>query len=102
MSQLEKYHDNGVLLFSPNFFVFLHAQGNDAAQDKFDYECENGEGWVKNLVSPVWSPENTDEACSSNQACSSGVCLVTNVTDATLGRKVIHLFSGQRGRGGHL
>lgn len=39
-------------------------------------------------MSPVWDPENTDEACWSNTACSSGVCVVTNDTDPTLGHKV--------------
>lgn len=64
------------------------SKDKSAAEDETDYECDNGVGWVENLASPVWSPENTDEACWSNSACDSGVCLVTNVTDATLGHKV--------------
>ncbi|CBJ48823.1 putative growth-on protein GRO10 [Ectocarpus siliculosus] len=63
-------------------------QDNSAATDKYDYECDNGEGWVKDLQTPVWDPLNTDEACWSNDACDSGVCVVTNVTEATLGTKV--------------
>lgn len=63
-------------------------QDNSAATDKYDYECGNGEGWVKDLQTPVWDPLNTDEACWSNDACESGVCVVTNVTDTTLGTKV--------------
>ncbi|CAM9516340.1 unnamed protein product [Ascophyllum nodosum] len=63
-------------------------QEKDAATNKYDYECSNGEGWVENLVSPLWSPDNTDEACWSNSACESGVCVVTNETDPNLGHKV--------------
>lgn len=66
----------------------LVVQDNSAAVDKIDYECSNGEGWVETLASPVWSPENTDEACWSNSACQSGVCVVTNTTDVSLGHKV--------------
>lgn len=58
------------------------------ATDKYDYECSNGQGWVKTLETPVWSPANTAEACWANNACESGVCVVTNDTDATLGSKV--------------
>lgn len=63
-------------------------QNKEAATDKYDYECSNGEAWVKTLESPVWSPSNTDEACWANDACGSGVCVVTNDTDTTLGSKV--------------
>ena len=63
-------------------------QDKTAATDKYDYECSNGEGWVKDIKTPLWSPDNTDEACYSNDACDSGVCVVTNETDATLGTKV--------------
>ncbi|CAM9990627.1 unnamed protein product, partial [Choristocarpus tenellus] len=55
-------------------------QGNSVAVDKLDYECSNGEGWVAELASPVWSTENTDVACTSNPSCSSQVCVVTNTT----------------------
>ncbi|CAN0365873.1 unnamed protein product, partial [Hapterophycus canaliculatus] len=56
-----------------------------AATDKYDYECDNGEGWVKKLEEPLWNSDNTDEACWSNDACESGVCVVTNTTDVALG-----------------
>eukprot|EP00752_Nemacystus_decipiens_P009947 g8870.t1 len=63
-------------------------QDKTAATDKYDYECSNGEGWVKDLAEPLWNPTNTDEACWSNDACDSGVCVVTNETDSNLGTKV--------------
>ncbi|CAN0017698.1 unnamed protein product [Scytosiphon promiscuus] len=63
-------------------------QDKSAATDKYDYECDNGEGWVKELQEPVWNSQNTDEACWSNDACESQVCVVTNTTDVTLGTKV--------------
>lgn len=63
-------------------------QDKTAATDKYDYECSNGEGWVKDIQTPLWNPDNTDEACWSNDACNSGVCVVTNETDISLGTKV--------------
>ena len=63
-------------------------QDKTAATDKYDYECSNGEGWVKDIAEPLWNPANTDEACWSNDACDSGVCVVTNETDTSLGTKV--------------
>lgn len=63
-------------------------QDKTAATDKYDYECSNGEGWIETVQTPLWNPVNTDKACWSNSACDSGVCVVTNVTDSTLGTKV--------------
>lgn len=45
-------------------------------------------GWVQTLEAPVWSPANTNEECWANNACESGVCVVTNDTDVSLGTKV--------------
>eukprot|EP00903_Cladosiphon_okamuranus_P014280 g13263.t1 len=63
-------------------------QDKTAATDKYDYECSNGEGWVKDIQEPLWDSHNTDEACWSNDKCDSGVCVVTNQTDTELGTKV--------------
>jgi len=62
-------------------------RGRQYGEPKEDYECSNGEGWVQNVVSPVWSDENQPEECTQDSKCSSGKCILTNVTDTDKGTK---------------
>jgi signal peptide peptidase-like protein 2B len=62
--------------------------GRDHGEPMDDYECENGEGWLAAPVSPSWNPTNDVPECSTDSRCESGVCMMTNVTDASLGTKV--------------
>eukprot|EP00638_Chattonella_subsalsa_P000540 CAMPEP_0117755468 /NCGR_PEP_ID=MMETSP0947-20121206/13472_1 /TAXON_ID=44440 /ORGANISM="Chattonella subsalsa, Strain CCMP2191" /LENGTH=562 /DNA_ID=CAMNT_0005574813 /DNA_START=348 /DNA_END=2036 /DNA_ORIENTATION=- len=62
-------------------------RGKNYGLDKTDYECGNGEGWVENVVQPIWSTENEPEECTSDPRCDSGRCILTNITDSTKGTK---------------
>jgi Signal peptide peptidase len=62
--------------------------GRDYGDDRIDYECSNGQGWLQTVQSPVWSAANDVPSCSSDARCSSGHCIVTNTTDAALGTRV--------------
>ncbi|CAM9743448.1 unnamed protein product, partial [Phaeothamnion confervicola] len=63
-------------------------QGRGFAMETDDYECANGEGWISSPVSPAWHPDNDDPTCSGDARCQSGVCAMTNVTDAVKGTRV--------------
>ncbi len=59
------------------------------AENRLDYECANGEGWVKEVSNqPPWSPLNSPPECAMDSPCRSRQCLVTNITDVSLGTKV--------------
>ncbi len=58
------------------------------AENRLDYECANGEGWVKEVSKPLWGPLNSPPECEMDSLCRSRQCLVTSVTDDSLGTKV--------------
>ncbi len=58
------------------------------AENKLDYECANGKGWVKEVSKPVWDSSNSPSECAMDPLCTSGQCFVTDVTDVSLGTKV--------------
>ncbi|KAG5180775.1 putative growth-on protein GRO10 [Tribonema minus] len=62
--------------------------GREYGEDRTDYECGNGEGWLPSVTSPAWSAANDVPACSADARCASGRCMLTNVTDSSLGTKV--------------
>jgi hypothetical protein len=58
-------------------------QGNDFA-DESDYECDNGMGYVDEIMSPVYSDEMNaamPTECTKDSKCDSGRCVLTNHTD---------------------
>ncbi len=57
-------------------------------ENKLDYECANGKGWVKEVSKPPWNPLNSPPECAMDLLCKSRQCLVTNVTDDSFGTKV--------------
>ncbi len=65
-------------------------QGNNYASS-LDYDCDNGSGYVDHVTSPVYSSEMDammPTSCTADSRCASGKCVVTNMTDTSLGTKV--------------
>lgn len=65
-------------------------QGQNYSQE-VDYDCDNGSGFVNNVIYPVYSDAmdaSMPPECTKNSKCDSGKCVVTNVTDPVLGTKV--------------
>ena len=65
-------------------------QGNRFAS-AMDYDCTNGEGYVRKLVEPVYGDAMNalmPTTCTQHLSCASKRCLLTNETDPMLGTKV--------------
>ncbi len=57
-------------------------------ESKLDYECADGKSWVKEVSKPRWNSVNSPSECAMDPLCKSRQCLVTNITDDSLGTKV--------------
>jgi hypothetical protein len=70
---------SGVVIYNSLEGIY---QGRDYALET-DYECDNGSGYIPEVLSPVYSDEMNalmPDSCTKNSKCDSGRCVVTNTT----------------------